>query len=89
MNFLLHIVDWVRSRAGDIWKVVAPHGGPSGACGVAVDIVRSRRELVIENALIGKQVAILRRKSPRPRLTTFDRLRFLLATAVLPTWRAP
>jgi len=87
MNFLLHIVDWVRSRADAIWKAVAPHGGPSGASGVAADIVRSRRELVIENALLRQQVVILRRKSPRPRFTTFDRLRFLLAAAVLPTWR--
>jgi putative transposase len=44
-------------------------------------------ELVIENALLRQQVVILRRKSPRPRFTAFDRLRFLLAAAVLPTWR--
>jgi len=87
MNFLRHIVDWVRSRAGAMWKAVAPHCGPSGARGVAADIVRSRRELVIENAMLRHQVVILRRKSPHPRLTTFDRLRFLLAAAVLPTWR--
>jgi putative transposase len=70
-----------------MWKAVAPHCGPSGARGVAADIVRSRRELVIENAMLRHQVVILRRKSPHPRLTTFDRLRFLLAAAVLPTWR--
>ncbi|HZK73289.1 MAG TPA: hypothetical protein VFD88_04740, partial [Clostridia bacterium] len=63
------------------------HDGPSGARGVAADIVRSRRVLVIENAMLRHQVVILRRKSPHPRLTTFDRLRFLLAAAVLPTWR--
>jgi hypothetical protein len=87
MNFLRHIVDWARSRADAIWKAVSPHGGPSGASGVAADTVRSRRELVIENALLRQQVVILRRKSPRPRFTTFDRLCFLLAAAVLPTWR--
>jgi len=84
MNFLRHIVDWVRSRAGAIWKAVAPHGVARGA---AADLVRSRWELVIENAMLRQQVVILRRKSPHPRLTTFDRLRFLLAAAVLPTWR--
>jgi len=70
MNFLRHIVGWVRSRAGAMWKAVAPHDGPSGACGVAADIVRSRRELVIENAMLRHEVVILRRKSPHP-LTGF------------------
>jgi hypothetical protein len=61
---------------------------PVGWCGgVAADIGRSRRELIIENAMLRHQVVILPRKSPHPRLTTFDRLRFLLAAAVLPTWR--
>jgi putative transposase len=87
MNFLRHIIDWVRSRSGAIRKGVAPHGGPSVARGVAADIVRSRRELVIENAMLRHQIVILRRKSPHPRLTAFDRLRLLVAAAVLPTWR--
>jgi hypothetical protein len=87
MNFLRHIVDWVRSRPGAMWKAVAPHGGPSGVRGVASDIVRSRRELVIENAMLRHQIVILRRKSPHPRLTTVDRLRLLVAAAVLPTSR--
>ena len=51
------------------------------------DIVRSRRELILENAMLRHQIVILRRKSPRPRLTTFDPLRFLVAAAVMPTWR--
>ena len=37
--------------------------------------------------MLRHQVVILRRKSPHPRLTTFDRFHFLLAAAVLPTWR--
>ena len=87
MNLLRHIVGWVRSSAGAMWEAVTPHGGPSVARGVAADIVRSRRELVIENAMLRQQVVILRKKSPHPRLTMCDRLRFLLAAAVLPTWR--
>jgi transposase InsO family protein len=87
MNFLRHIVDLVRSRAGAIWHAVAPHAGPDGARGVAVDVVRRRRELIIENAMLRHQIVILRRKSPHPRLTAFDRLRLLVAAAVLPTWR--
>ena len=87
MKVLRHIVGRVRSRAGAMWKGVAPHRVPSVARGVAADMVRSRRELVIENALLRHQIVILRRKSPHPRLTTVDRLRLLAAAAVLPTWR--
>ena len=87
MKVLRHIVGWVRSRAGVIWKAVAPHDGPGVLRGVAADVVRSRKELVIENALLRHQIVILRRKSPHPRLTTVDRLRLLVAAAVLPTWR--
>jgi putative transposase len=87
MSFLRHIVNWVGSRAGAIWKAVAPHAGPGVACGVAVDAVRCRRELVIENAMLRHQIVILRRKSPHPRLTAFDRLQLLVRAAVLPTWR--
>jgi hypothetical protein len=86
MKVLRHIVGWVRSRAGVIWKAVAPHDGPGVLRGVAADAVRSRKELVIENALLRHQSVILRRKSPHPRLTTVDRLRLLVAAAVLPTW---
>jgi hypothetical protein len=72
MSFLRHIVNWVGSRAGAIWKAVAPHAGPGVACGVAVDAVRCRRELVIENAMLRHQIVFLRRKSPHPRLTAFS-----------------
>jgi hypothetical protein len=87
MNYLRQVVDWVRSRAGAIWKAMAPHAGPGVAGGAAVDLVRRRRELVFENAMLRHQIVILRRKSPHPRLTAFDRLQLLVGAAVLPTWR--
>jgi putative transposase len=87
MNCLRYIVNSVASRAGAIWKVVAPLAGPGGADGAAVDAVQCRRELVIENAMLRHQIVILRRKCPHPRLTAFDRLRLLVAAAVLPPWR--
>jgi hypothetical protein len=82
MKLLLEIVEWVRARAGVIWRAVAPHAGPSVAGGAAADFGRSGRELVLENAMLRYQVVILRRKSPHPRFTTFDRLRLLLVGAV-------
>jgi len=37
--------------------------------------------------MLRHQIVILRRKSPHPKLTTLDRIRLLVAAAVLPTWR--
>ena len=39
------------------------------------------------NPMLRHRTVILGRKSPDPRLTTFDRLRLLLAAAVMPSWR--
>jgi hypothetical protein len=72
MKLLNEIVDWARSTAGAIWRAIGPHATASVAGGAGADIVRSRRELVLENAMLRHQLAILRRKSPRPRFTTFD-----------------
>src|SRR5438552_2956593 len=87
MQLLRGIAGWARSTAGAIWRLVAPHGGPGMAGGAAADAARSRRELVMENAMLRHQVMILRRKFPHPKLTTLDRLGLLVAAAVLPTWR--
>lgn len=87
MKLLRDIADWTRSMAGAIWRIVAPHAGSGVAGGAAADLARSRGELVLENAMVRQQIMILRRQSPHPKLTTLDRLRLLVAAAVLPTWR--
>jgi hypothetical protein len=84
-----HIVGWVRSRAAVSWKAVAPHEGPGVLRGVAADAVRNRKELVFENALLRHQIVTLRRKSPRPRLTTVDRLGFSSQPQSYPRGAAP
>ncbi|HJX52641.1 MAG TPA: hypothetical protein VJ801_07750 [Polyangia bacterium] len=48
---------------------------------------RSRRELVIENAVLRHQVNILRRNTKRPSLGVTDRLKLLLGSSLLPAWR--
>jgi hypothetical protein len=40
---------------------------------IALDITRSRLELVLENALLRQQIIILERQSKRPRLSWRDR----------------
>jgi hypothetical protein len=51
--------------------------------GVLTDLVRSKRELVAENALPRQQLIVLRRRSKYPTLTRLDQLlRVLLAGQV-------
>ena len=87
MKLLCDVGAWLRSQVAAMWKALTPHPGPSATGGGVRDVVRSRRSLILENAMLRHQVAILGRKSPRPRLTTWDRLQLLLAAAVVPTWR--
>jgi hypothetical protein len=53
---------------GRLWSQLAPRRSASEIAGVAVDAVQSRRELIIENAVLRHQVNVLRRRSKRPKL---------------------
>src|SRR3954454_9470534 len=77
---------WVVGRVGRLWSL-APCRSASEIAGVAVDAVRSRRELIIENAVLRHQVNILRRRSERPKLQLVDRLKLLIGARLLPSWR--
>lgn len=46
--------------------------------GALQDLTRSKSELVLENALLHHQLAILQRQSKRPQLTSADRFWFLI-----------
>jgi hypothetical protein len=69
--------------------VVAVGAAQAGERGrsVVVDMVRPRRELVLENAVLRHQVNVLQRRSKRPKLHFVDRLKLLLGARWLPSWR--
>jgi putative transposase len=48
---------------------------------------RARRDLLIENLALRQQLAVLKRKHPRPRLTAFDRSFWLLASRFWSSWK--
>ena len=48
---------------------------------------RSRRSLLIENLALRQQLIVLKRKHPRPRLTSVDRLFWLLARRFWSCWQ--
>jgi hypothetical protein len=81
------IVDRLRARASGVWRALTPHIQTSVAAGAVADLIRTRRELILENAMLRHQIVILFRKSPEPRLTTVDRLRILAGAELLPMWR--
>ena len=82
-----HAQSWVLARIERLWSTLAPRRQASEIAAVAVDAVRSRRELVLENAVLRHQVNVLRRSCKRPRLDAVDRLKLLLGARWLPSWR--
>ena len=70
-----------------VWSQLAPRKQVGELAAVAVDMVRSRRELVLENAVLRHQVNVLRRGSKRRKLHLIDRLKLHLGARLLPSWR--
>src|SRR5215475_8620360 len=78
---------WVLAPMERLWSQLAPRKQASEIAAVVVDMVRPRRELVLENAVLRHQVNVLRRGSKRPKLHFVDRLKLLLGARWLPSWR--
>jgi hypothetical protein len=55
--------------------------------GILSDLLRSRRELVAENALLRQQLIVLRRRRKRPTFTRLDRLLLVLLAGRVRAWR--
>ena len=74
--------------ARHLWSRFVPLPPAAEPIKVAADLCcRSRGQLVLENATLRHQLGVLRRRSSKPRLRTGDRLRLLVAAALLPAWR--
>ena len=56
------------------------------ATGLATDVVRRRRDLLLENALLRQQVIVLSRTAMRPTFTRWDRGLLVLLASRLRTW---
>ena len=54
---------------------------------VAVASTRGRAELLLENLVLRRQLAVLRRRVPRPRLRLLDRLFWVALSRLWPPWR--
>src|SRR6266487_5766876 len=55
--------------------------------GTLVRFLRARRSLLLENLALGQQLAVLKRRHPRPSLGTFDRLFWVVARRAWSGWK--
>jgi putative transposase len=53
----------------------------------AIDLTRSKPELILENMLLRQQLIVLKRQVKRPALSWRDRTLFVLLASKLPTWK--
>jgi hypothetical protein len=58
------------------------------AVGAALDLARSKSELVLENALLRQQLIVLQHQMTRPALTWRDRTLLVLIASKLPSWKS-
>jgi hypothetical protein len=74
VSLLVPLLQVLRSRFL-AWCRPATHTQPIG---VLSDLLRSKRELVAENALLRQQLIVLRLRRKRPPITRVDRLLLVL-----------
>jgi hypothetical protein len=55
--------------------------------GTVIDLLRSRRALVAENAMLRQQLIVAMRRVKRPRFTTFDRVILVPLSMLFTRWR--
>jgi transposase InsO family protein len=73
-------LEWLYLRCTQLPKT-------SVTLGLALNVTRSKPELLLENALLRQQLVILQRQAKKPHLTRRDRLFLLLLASRLPSWR--
>ena len=72
---------------GQLLRWTRPAATGSLVLGAAADLVRTRSELIAENALLRQQLIVLARASTRPRLSRADRPLLVLLASRVQTWR--
>ena len=60
---------------------------PSMAVGSLLGLRRSRKDLIIENAMLRQQLIVLNRQVKRPQLTQGDRVRLVLLARLTEFWQ--
>jgi putative transposase len=79
------IANWL----GHIWTKPIHNSILAGSVlGAVLDLCRSKRELVVENALLRQQLIVLRRQVNQPQISNTDRALLVLLAGRLRTWKS-
>ncbi len=82
------VVGTVRTLGRAVKRLLRPARPVATAtAGAARDAVKSRRDLLVENALLRQQLIVLRRGAKRPALRRADRLVMVVLARLSSTWR--
>ena len=74
--------------AGAVVRRAATPAGERGAVGgLVLDLTRSRKELLVENAFLRHQLVVAVRKVKRPKLRAADRIVLVGLAALFASWR--
>jgi putative transposase len=83
----LHLLaDRCLRAVGTHLSMLTKPATPSLAGGLVTDLLRSKQDLVLENALLRQQLIVLNRSVKRPTLTATDRGLLVLLASWLRTW---
>jgi putative transposase len=87
MNFLRQIAHSLCQAITHRLRQWTQPDNHSLALNAAIDLTRSKSELLLELALLRKQLTILQRQTKRPKLTWKDRSLIILLSSKLSTWK--
>lgn len=82
------VVGWAHSIEKVVLSLMEPaQSVVTAATGATRDVVRSRADLIAENALLRQQLIVIRRKIKRPALRDGDRILMVLLARYNSAWR--
>ena len=86
-SFVRKSIDSLRQSAKQRLRQWTKPGNHNLALNVAMDLARSKPELVQENMLLRQQLIVLKRQVKRPALSRRDRVLFVLLASKLRIWK--
>jgi hypothetical protein len=87
MDFLLQLVTSLLQAIRQRLRQWTKPDNRAPALEAALDLPRSKSELMIENALLRRQLAVLNRQVERPKLTWRDRSIIVFLASKLRGWK--
>ncbi len=87
MNFFRQIVHSLSQAVKQNLRQWTQPDNHTLALNAALDLTRTKLELMLENALLRQQLIVLKRQTKRPKLTWRDRTLFVLLASKLRTWK--